>query len=948
MIAPKQLIRTSFFVAVLWVAAQALCLGQNNVGDSGCGVVDIVTLSIRELVVQPGDVFWLTASGELGEQGVTVDLGDHHRTVEVSARGTTAVSYDKPGKYRMTIADTSTDDLAPILVEVIGDPSPPKPKDKNSAPMVLAAGPTVSVGSVFAGDYNGVGKYPVRMVASAPCQFTMFQYRGSWSQTWTFPDTNTLTIVDVISGPTTNQSAWTLKKVVNTTTNGTHVLSPLSPYQLQVTNLFLISGPAYAPLGQSVANTNVFLCAGDAVTLRAAPNPWWVTNNPTATGPLFEWTTNIVAAGTGLTRALTPAVGSNEVKVACHSPNTTPTNQTTTITVLNLAITPTNALACASCTNDCTNIVFSVTNGNTTVTWQLSPTAVSSGTPATIVASNDSSITVAPGTAFTNYVVTATSTDLTNLTATATLQALRVEIEQTNVFACASCTNNCTNITFSVTNSTDRLNWTLTPSNLVNGATITGTGATATVWPGSLQTNYIITATSTDLSNCVSTATLQALHVDILETNVWVMGNTNVVIHLTNSTSRVNWSLTPSNLVDGASLTVNGATVTVVTGTLLTNYTIAAVAQDLTNCVDTAMLSNMSVTLSNVSFTGHYAVRRDDDSGDYQAPHWTAMQSGPVAYTRNTTGSVIAAFLVRNYDGNMLIRGTGTGGLDVNVCTGTVASGVVITPDVKFTQAFPNQVDRVAAHVIEWQASIDGGASWRAVGNSTNEVFITLAAPACATRFRTVMYLACKNSGGTDAASCLANTWATFSGPANAMAWDGTNSYSRPLYYYFTPSTTVTNASDLLTAGEGQCYAWAELLRESLLVNHVFSKCVRVTADGELFGIQHIGVFEPPTNAFGAYGYNSMQLIQSVPGIPGQNMATPSRKVFDKHFIVCPTNVLTVLHYDPSYGVSFTGPEQFTLNAIGMWNHNFGNGYGWAWPTNDPTRSVQFTDFPWQ
>src|SRR5262245_2758303 len=53
------------------------------------------------------------------------------------------------------------------------------------------------------------------------------------------------------------------------------------------------------------------------------------------------------------------------------------------------------------------------------------------------------------------------------------------------------------------------------------------------------------------------------------------------------------------------------------------------------------------------------------------------------------------------------------------------------------------------------------------------------------------------------------------------------------------------------------------------------------------------------------------------PALPGQNTAPPSEKVFVAHFIVKPTLAgLAAPYYDPSYGVTYAGANDFENVAV--------------------------------
>ena len=66
-----------------------------------------------------------------------------------------------------------------------------------------------------------------------------------------------------------------------------------------------------------------------------------------------------------------------------------------------------------------------------------------------------------------------------------------------------------------------------------------------------------------------------------------------------------------------------------------------------------------------------------------------------------------------------------------------------------------------------------------------------------------------------------------------------------------------------------------------------------------------------PPQPGGVYGD-----ITSNAGLAGQNSPTPSEKAFARHFIVLPAAPLNTTYYDPSYGVTYTGPNDFEVKAV--------------------------------
>lgn len=335
----------------------------------------------------------------------------------------------------------------------------------------------------------------------------------------------------------------------------------------------------------------------------------------------------------------------------------------------------------------------------------------------------------------------------------------------------------------------------------------------------------------------------------------------------------------------------------------------------------------------------------DDLLGECQAP---------VAYTRNTRAQVeVTVQAEGRFDQPTLwIKGQGAGGLNFPPTEADIpAGGGWVAATALLSAPFANQVQRLPELTITWSVSSDGGATWRVKGTSRNEVFVTLGPPqVTGPLYHTVTYLACKN-GGTDAASCLAGTWASFgtgSGPAHVRAWDpATRTYSRPLHYYLGGFSGIAiDYANLLASGDGNCNAWAELLREALLVNGIASQRTTILAaptwEQSGFAVKNIEFAQPPAYS-GTYGYDIAQIITTLPGIAGQNTSTPAEKVFGVHWIVHPE---LGGYFDPSYGVSVSSVTQYQALAIGGWRDYLLD--RWA-PANPPPpgRTLTFINEPW-
>ena len=401
-------------------------------------------------------------------------------------------------------------------------------------------------------------------------------------------------------------------------------------------------------------------------------------------------------------------------------------------------------------------------------------------------------------------------------------------------------------------------------------------------------------------------------------------------------------------------------------------------------CNDAVRVTILKVDLKEVSFSGtdYRAVRLDDDSDDYVPAHWkdntvpldgdaddavaspptagqpVADKKYPVSYTRNKKAKVEAKFKVSPVPAgaSIKVKGDGPGSLDIPATAAKIAGDTITLSATEMSDAFANTVDYLAPMTIAWKVSLDGGSSWFDAGSSANEVFVTLGVPGCATRFRTVLYLACKTTGGTDASTCLANTWSSFSGPANVCAWNETaKTYSRALHYYQNADGSGsgpggnTTTKKLLADANGQCHSWADLLKDCLLVNNVGSKRTRIyppTGYNE-FCVKNV-VFDDVNPTYPAddpwkYDFSDLDLEPppaGAAGLAGQNMTTPKAKRFGQHFIVHPTGSAT--YYDPSYGVTTTGEGDFTTQAIDAWEDIVGGAYHWRKASSAPAKDLSF------
>jgi len=301
------------------------------------------------------------------------------------------------------------------------------------------------------------------------------------------------------------------------------------------------------------------------------------------------------------------------------------------------------------------------------------------------------------------------------------------------------------------------------------------------------------------------------------------------------------------------------------------------------------------------------------------------------------------------------VKGDGPGNLDFPATETVVASGAA-SVQIECSNPLPDYCTRYDYDdfTIDWTLPFDGGTTWHDLADSKNEVFVTLASPMCSPRARTVLYLACEN-GGTDTASCIANTWSMFS-PKAVCAWGGDENdgqYDRELYYY-DGYTNVTNAAGLLATGNGQCGAWADLLEQCFLANNVPNVAVTLVRPPTVynaFGVKNI-TFDDANPTYPQYSpwqykENSRtdDLDVTVSGEPGQNTNPPHEKLFGLHYIVHVGAGDD--YYDPSYGITTTGPPTYTTTVVEAWCMRYEDpphvDYQWRKRTGDPSE-LRFND----
>jgi hypothetical protein len=350
-------------------------------------------------------------------------------------------------------------------------------------------------------------------------------------------------------------------------------------------------------------------------------------------------------------------------------------------------------------------------------------------------------------------------------------------------------------------------------------------------------------------------------------------------------------------------------------------------------------VKTITLGLKEVAFTGgHYhAVKMDDGTQDYVAPHWQDNSSPldgdaddssdkkyPISFTRNTKMKISAKWLISpsGLTIPIMIKGDGPGNLDFPETLATMSSNELTLTDVECSNPFENEVDFFDPLSINWQFSIDGGLTWRDAGTSANQTYVTLGDP-LTTVFRTLAHLGCKNADGEDTSSaCTAKIWEEFI-DRDVRRIDGVQ-----LTYYASYNCANVTTADLLAQGDGQCGAWAKFFIDMRKVQGIddlneYVIFEPIIDDG--FIVKNWSFTSPGSSSIASYpflnipgyplvmptSYNwKFSEVNDDPGIPGQGNPNPA-SLFSNHQVV-----ISGEYYDPSYGLRHANLQEIDDNAI--------------------------------
>lgn len=382
--------------------------------------------------------------------------------------------------------------------------------------------------------------------------------------------------------------------------------------------------------------------------------------------------------------------------------------------------------------------------------------------------------------------------------------------------------------------------------------------------------------------------------------------------------------------------------------------------------------------LESVTFSGGNRFDIKEDPGDpviKAAPHWLDENRNfiidvgsndralPVGYVRNDLVKVSAKFKVTPGTapgGFVLVRAVGSGKYHMPWTLAPVVGGEVRLPATALSKALDNKVDYIPEFKFKWEvcALRLGWPIKTHAGDSKNEFFVTLAAPAPPAGhgvYVTPLWLFCKEAkGSTTKEQAVPKAFAAFEG--KAVQTHKSLDPNRvdppvPLHYYKEWGNTNRTITALLQDTvignmrfkDGQCDSFADLFRHELLVGGVAQTEIskfRVRVAGAVgnsvlfikeWEFATVGTPSPPgthTNVYrnpplsaptpqydvnnlvavrdaqGSWSYvwGAAPEVEDKSGIKGQNNTNP-QSIFSDHALVWIGGTL----YDPSYGTKFAG-----------------------------------------
>jgi hypothetical protein len=380
--------------------------------------------------------------------------------------------------------------------------------------------------------------------------------------------------------------------------------------------------------------------------------------------------------------------------------------------------------------------------------------------------------------------------------------------------------------------------------------------------------------------------------------------------------------------------------------------------------------SNIHVVSATFS-AGNLTIRKDDGTGSYTAPQWlsTAATQSPVAYVSGAAPTVSAAFTITcaTVPSTIFVRAFGSDSINFPATSVTVAGSATTTHNFTYPATAGSQVFAAAIvrffkpYTINWEVSLDGGTTWKAVGSTNNTLYVTRSAPQPETTqfkyFHTVYDLSCRNAQyqSTDT-SIIHAVWNEFTDHV-VLNYNGDS-----LFYYKAMNSPNTSLATLLQFRDAECYTFAQLFLASIKIqgvvrtnnycyitpinNMVCGNAVnRFLVKNWTFGTPSASATCPAFPYMNTYTtlmlppYTSYNFITAdvtdQTGLPGSCTANPA-SFFNNHQIT----KIDGVYYDACYGVTFNLLTDIKTAAFSGWGYRTTiGGTTNCYFTNDMTQS---------
>ena len=379
-----------------------------------------------------------------------------------------------------------------------------------------------------------------------------------------------------------------------------------------------------------------------------------------------------------------------------------------------------------------------------------------------------------------------------------------------------------------------------------------------------------------------------------------------------------------------------------------------------------------NIGLVSVTFSGgNLNIRKDDGTGSYAAPHYTASTQKPVAYVSGNAPTVAAAFTIdcATVPDSIYVRGTATDAINL------IAKKVIVGPPSGTVHNFsypatlgshvftPATVRFFKPFTINWEISFDG-TTWKPAGTSNNTMYVTRSAPMPETTnfkyWQTVYDLSCRNAQNKSLdTAIIAKVWSEFTDQV-VLNWNGDS-----LFYYKIMNSPNVTLGSLLQYRDAECYTFAQLFLASIKIqgvvrtnNYVYITPINNTVCGytvNRFIVKNWTFGTPSAAGFcSAFPYKNTYntTAGSIPppynqyvfltsdvtdqnGIPGSCNIRPA-SYFNNHQIV----KLDGVYYDACYGVTFPTLVSIKTIAFSGWSFRYSSGGTTnCYFTNDMTQS---------